>query len=60
MEYKDFVKSQCKKCGNKADYNLALNIGLCNSCIAANIEQLQADNKRLKEQNEKMKSQNLL
>lgn len=40
---------QCKKCGNEDNYNFVLNIGLCNPCIGAEIEQLQAKNERLKE-----------
>lgn len=38
----------CKQCGSKDNYNFALNIGLCNRCIGENLEQLQAENERLR------------
>ena len=36
------MSNKCKKCGNKDNYNFAINNGLCNSCIEAELEQLQA------------------
>jgi len=33
----------CKKCGNKNNYNFALNIGLCDLCIGAELERLQTE-----------------
>lgn len=32
------MPSECKKCGNKDNYNFALNIGLCDTCISSEIE----------------------
>ncbi len=40
------MASKCKECGNEENYNFALNIGLCDSCIYEKVEraeQLQAD-----------------
>jgi hypothetical protein len=30
--------SKCKKCGSSDNYNFALNIGFCNSCIGEIVE----------------------
>jgi len=43
------MASKCRKCGNKDDYNFALNIGLCNPCIGEELEQLHAEKRRLNE-----------
>jgi len=32
--------AKCKKCGNKDNYNFALNIGLCNSCIGNELDKI--------------------
>ena len=53
------MASKCKKCGNKDNYNFALNIGLCNSCIASEYDQLQAENADLKKEIVKLKTQML-
>lgn len=45
--------NQCK-CGNKDNYNYALDIGLCNSCIAIRLEEPEAENKKLRESLEDM------
>ena len=41
----------CTECGNKDNYNFALNIGLCNPCIGKLIGKLEDENKRLQEEN---------
>lgn len=43
------MASQCKKCGDKNNYDFALNIGLCSGCIGQELEQLQSENERLRE-----------
>jgi len=40
------MASECKKCGNKDNYNFALNIGLCDTCISTELaekERLEAE-----------------
>ncbi len=32
------MPSKCTRCGNEDNYNFAINNGLCNSCIASEIE----------------------
>ena len=43
------MASECKKCGNKENYNFALNIGLCNSCIGNEVDHLRTENKEKQE-----------
>ena len=37
------MSNQCTKCNSKDNYNFAIDNGLCNSCIAERLEQLEAD-----------------
>lgn len=46
------MASECRKCGNKDNYNFALDIGLCNPCIWTELEQLQTKNEQLKADSE--------
>jgi len=34
------MASECRKCGSKDNYNFALNIGLCNTCISNELERI--------------------
>ena len=43
------MSSQCTKCKSKENYNFAINNGLCNSCIEAKLDKLEAENERLQE-----------
>ena len=42
------MAAKCTKCGNESNYNFALNIGLCNTCISARLEDLKAENEKYK------------
>lgn len=37
-------------CGHPDDYNYAINNGLCNSCIAEKLDQLEDKNKQLRKE----------
>jgi len=41
------MANKCEKCGSEDNYNYALNIGLCNSCIGAKLEAMETELKRL-------------
>ncbi len=42
------MRGECTKCGNKENYNFAINNGLCNSCIEARLEKLETEIEQLK------------
>ncbi len=37
------MPSKCTKCGSEENYNPVLNIGLCDPCIGARLEELEAE-----------------
>ena len=37
------ARGVCEKCGNTSNYNFAINNGLCDSCIAGRIGELEAE-----------------
>lgn len=49
------MANQCIICGKAEGYNYELNIGMCNLCISKELDRLEAENEKLKDENKELK-----